>query len=180
MASDAVRNRESNLVSNVGFNTANIIQVRLDCNPVYEQVERFLYGATPSMVRDENNKPRRVYLDTGFKKCNDLGIQVILNKITSLLNSQTVQGNLKENRYELLVSEFRESFMDVVVMNCYEYEIKDEDLNFLIDYVMDCIEIFLTRTIGDGERNSYTQTLKSIESNTVRDKDKKFNIYPNS
>lgn len=177
-----MESRESgygSMVSNEGYNSFNVLRARLDCTPLYEQIERFLRGDMPVMKRDPDTG--ELYLTyertEGGQKCNEKGIQAILNTIISKLNSQVVQGNLTVQRYELLVSEYRLSFTRMIVFNCVKFEIQDSELEFIIDYVMDMIEMFLTRLIDNKERDSYAQTFKSTESNVYKENDNKFKLF---
>lgn len=166
------------MINNQMYQAFNIIERRLDCSDLYEKVERFLKGQQPTMERDEKTGELFMhYIETGESKCNVKGVQMILNKIVGLVNSQIVQGNLTMQRYELLITEFRMSFTRALVYNCLNYGIKDNDLEFIIDYVMDLVELYLTRLIDNEERNSYAATTKVVESNVLKERGGGLNLF---
>ena len=155
--------------NNQFYNTLSALQIRLDVTPIYEKLENSLRGNAPTVLFNEKGVPYVSWVKSGEPKCNEIGVQSIMSKIVSMLNNQVVQGNLKEGRYEMLVAEYREDFTADVILNCYEWEIKDDDLSFVIDLVIDEIELFLTRLIDNKERDSYAQTMKIAESNVTKE-----------
>ena len=54
-------------------------------------------------------------------------------------------------------------------INYDTWGIKDTDIGLIIDTFMQTIEPFMSRLIGDGERKSYSQTMKVSENNTIKE-----------
>lgn len=161
--------------NNQFFNSANALQIRLDTQSVIENLEMFLKGTIMIYGKDEDGNLVTREQCKGKKRANDEGIQSILAYLSSKLNTQIVQGNFAADsagyseQYESYMYHLRTSFTYQVVLNAYNWEIADEDLEYIIDVVMDALEPFLTRLIGNKERESYTDTIRHVESNTTRD-----------
>lgn len=169
MTTETQQRQTGEVFSNAAYLGFSALQIRLDCNEIYQKIENFLRGYVPTIKLDDDGNPYQAFEKEGDPKCNSLGVQSILSKITSMVNTQVVQGNLKEGRYEMLVAEYRVSFTEDLILNCYEWEIGDNDLNFIIDFVIDEIELFLTRLIDNEERKSYAQTIKTAEQNILKE-----------
>jgi len=160
--------------NNQFFNSANALQIRLDAQPVIENLEMFLRGTIIVYGKDQDGNLITKEVEKGKKRANDEGIQSILSYISSKLNTQIVQGNFAvdssgySEQYEKYMYHLRTSFAYHIVLNAYNWEIADEDLEFIIDVILDALEPFLTRLIGNKERDSYTDTIRHVESNTMR------------
>ena len=50
---------------------------------------------------------------------------------------------------------------------------QEHKLNYIIDAIMALIIPFMTRTIDNKERESYMQSLRTVETNVLRDEAKK-------
>jgi len=58
---------------------------------------------------------------------------------------------------------------EMLMINLYNYEIKEEEYQMIIDSLMNLIIPFMTRLLGNKERSSYGETFKEVSSSTASD-----------
>lgn len=137
------------------YTTESALRYRLDTEQLRHEIRLFLQGKTEELQRQENRLVQ-VTKDVGRRLANDVGIQRIMARLAFILNSSVVQGNLTTDRYEVFMERTRKSLAKHVFVNLYDYDIKEEEYDFVVDNIMDAVELFVSRTINDGERRSYT------------------------
>lgn len=160
---------------NSGYNSATALQVRLQTAELMEGIELFLRGSKIIVEQDEKGRYTSRKVPIGKPKANDLGIQALLNYISSVVNPQVVQGNFPADGqghstiYENYVMEIHMSLAMFLVNNCYNWEVDDDDIDVIIDFMMALVIPFMTRLIDNKERESYENTVRHVESSTVRE-----------
>lgn len=153
-------NENRNYYTNQGFNTANILATRLDTKPILDQIECYLRGEMIYETVTEG-MPSYTKVKLGDPKCNQLGIQTIMAYAQSIINSAVVQGNIKQDIWLQRNYWHRMEFATAMVGNCEKYDIHDDDLNLVIDYVAFMIYFFTSRLIDNKERESYANYTQS-------------------
>lgn len=155
-------------------NEFNALRVRLDTAPLIEQIELYMRGSKYVMNRNEEGNISIQQLSVGRPKANDSGIQTLLNWISGTINAQTVQGNFPVDKhgysqaYENYIYEYQIELTKTIIINCYNWGIDDSELQGIISFVMMLVIPFMSRLIGNKERESYYETLKSIETTGVK------------
>jgi len=151
------------------------IEIRLNTDKLINQIEVFLRGGKIVNVYDKEGNLHENYIEEGIKKCNDLGVQTILNWISATVNAQVVQGNFLVNKktgrsddYDNYIEEYNREFASQIILNIYNWEITESDAEGIINFVMLLIISFMSRLIDNKERESYGQTMRSIESSSVQ------------
>lgn len=167
MAGNDSENTNEYITSTQGYNTASVLQIRLNTDPVVRKIQLFLTGEEEIELVDSRTGEVKVQTrKVGHSYANSTGIQGILNIILLNINPQTVQGNLKEEWYNNHVAQVRFSLMRDMAYNFDKWEIQEEYYEFLCDHIMELIEIYLTRPIENKERESYS-TLQHRDVQTV-------------
>lgn len=165
---------------NRDYTTTSALLIRLETSHLIENIELFLRGAKIVIQQDEKGKIRSKQVSMGTAKANDKGIQSILNHVQLILNPQVVQGNFyvdgsgHSSMYEDYVFWARIELTTALVHNTYNWEINEDDIDIMIDSIMAAIEPFMTRLIGNKERESYAATMKHMEHNTLKEGSKNF------
>ena len=157
------------------FNDFNTIRIRLDTQPLLDQVEFFLRGGRVITEQDtETGEVRTRFLRIGVPKANPDGIQSILNWISATINPQTVQGNFFvehktgiSRKYEDYIEEYHIELATMVITNVYNWEINDDEIDGVVEFIMLLVIPFMSRLIANKERDSYTETMKSQETNVM-------------
>ena len=135
-------------------NDATSLKMRLDTQPILIEIERFLRS---------NGKE-------GEKRINEYGTNSIMSQLRLRLNTQVVQGNFYVDKhgfseqYHKYLYYTRISLTEFIVNKRIDFEMKDDEVEGIIDAIMDCIEPFLSRLLGNGERNSYNNTIQTKDT----------------
>lgn len=153
---------------------ANFMQMRLDVNPLIEDIKNFLSSRERKIVQKQDGSYIEEYETIGLPLANQEGIMRLCNLVKMRVNHQIVQGNLKEDHYWDFIARARKEITETVVKKCYDWEILDSNLNMVIDEICAMIEIYLTRPVDNQERDSYNAQFKSNE--TVINNEKKRSI----
>lgn len=157
---------------------SSVLKVRLDTAPILEKIEIYLTGKVQTIAYDKNNKPIVVEKTLSDPKANDQGIHWLLNFVSNIINPSTVQGNfLKEEMFYHYLFEIRSSLIYNLMKNMYIWGIKDYDYEPIIDNIMIIVIPFMTRPLGNKERESYGG-MKVVESSTVEQKNRGFSLNP--
>lgn len=157
---------------------SSVLKVRLDTAPILERIEIYLTGKIQTVVYDKDGKPYLKNKVISEPKANEQGIHWILNFVSNIINPATVQGNwLKEEMYYNYMFKIHSSLIYNLMKNMYVWGIKEYDYEPIIDTIMGIIEPFMTRPLGNKERESYGG-LKVIESSTMEQKNRGFSLNP--
>jgi len=143
--------------------------IRLDTRPLLDDIELWLRGSR--IVAKEDSKGGICYEKVSFgrPKANELGIQSILSVASTVFNSHFVQGNWSEQRYEMFIEEFHDSLLWTTMINLYDWGIDESDYEIIVDHLVNSIQGFASRLIGNKERESYENTVRTIESTHVKE-----------
>lgn len=153
--------------SNSGYNSS--LQLRLDCDKILSDINDFLGGTTTIDEFDkEEQMVRKKSYNTGEPLCNMNGKQMIMLRCRSIFNPQAVQGNFNDERYNLYIKFLRQELALKLVLNRFKWSIKSENINVICDTIMNFAKPFMSRTLYNKERESYTTTLKSNETHTIQ------------
>lgn len=159
-------NIESYSSNNDGYNNANVLQIRLNTEPVLTKVEMFLRGER-EVYAIKDDQPVVTAEKIAKPKANAEGVHSIMIWLSGIINSQMVQGNIesfsdKDNK----VADFREDFSEYVMKNLINWEITEEEFEGVIDIAVTQMDLFLSRLVGNKERDSYSNTIQHRENNT--------------
>lgn len=151
--------------NNALYNSVGVVQTRLNTDAVIAQFDTYLRGIETTVVQDQNGELVNKIVWQGKPIVNESGYQAIMQFINLVINAQTVQGNfLDEDYYGEYLCRLRKELTTDLMINRKRYGIDPRDFPGLMSRLMRIIEVFMTRPIQNGERNSYAATFKSIES----------------
>ncbi|MHA1880244.1 MAG: hypothetical protein ACTSYG_07580 [Candidatus Heimdallarchaeota archaeon] len=147
------------------YGVLTALGARLDTRPLLDDIELWLRG---SLIRQEIDKEGNV-TKSEFKfaesKANNEGIQSILMIVSSVLNSQFVQGNWDDAKYEDFMYDLHETLAMSIFENLYVWGINEQNYRTIIMSIVLVSRAFASRLLGDGERKSYGLTMRMSESN---------------
>jgi hypothetical protein len=165
---------QEQLLSNQGYNGAGIIQIRLDTDLLLEKIELYLSGLKKqSLFNSTTQTVEEKLIAVGKPKANKEGVQGIITFIQSVVNPQTVQGNIDETRCYGIIADARMDLTKMIIISRVEWDIEPRETDAIIQFCMNTIKIFLTRTIDNLERQSYG-TFQTREVQTRQDGNKGF------
>jgi len=173
--------------SNQHYHEASIIKIRLETAELLNQIENYLKGSRlipvevlvdihgEIITEPEEGKEYETRIDwqtieTGESRANDRGVQGIMAFISSIVNPAVVQGNHTVEQWQNYVFETNISLVKMLLINQTTWGMEDEDVEPICDHVMSLVGPFMSRTIDNGERDSYETKVHTIESNTIRGK----------
>ena len=117
---------------------------------------------------DESGEPKSMEITIAKPKANPQGVHFLLNFFEGIVNPQTVQGNLVDSEmYEDMIEEIHLGLNQDIINNMYMWDINEDEADPLINNMITTIRLFLTRTIGNKERESYNQTIRHQESSSI-------------
>jgi len=155
--------------NNTGYNMGQALQMRLDTNPLLQSLREFLSG-TRLIVNKRGDDIVTELVPMGSPRLNQRGVQALMSRLTLLLSTAVVQGNYTEERYSLEIYTIRKSLAKEMMNNLYAWEINENEYSGIIDAIMTTVKAYLSRLIGNKERESYDATLKVIESSQLQQK----------
>ena len=118
-------------------------------------------------MKDEMQNYIEVDVPIGLPIANEEGILKLCNIVRMNINQHTVQASIDKDHYWSLIERTRKEITNMIVLKCYDWDISDNDLNYIIDNIMRLIELFFTRPIDDKEREAYSQVQKMHSTEVV-------------
>jgi hypothetical protein len=144
-------------------NDSSFMRMRIDAKPLINQIKQFLGASEIKYGRDEDGNLLEYEEVIGKPLANKVGINRIVNLVQMIVNEQTVQGNITDDQYYDLKADIRKDIALAVVGNRYDWEIKADKTNDIINSIMNLISPYLTRLINNKERDSYGNTVQARE-----------------
>ena len=125
-------------VQSEGVQDAGILALRLETERLVNRFRVYLTGKIIETTYDEETgEPRSTELTIAKPKANAQGVHFLLNFFESIVNPQTVQGNLiNEDRYDSIVKEIHLGLIQDIVNNMYLWDIKEDEVEPLINNVI--------------------------------------------
>lgn len=148
----------------------NVLQMRLDTSEIMNSMLKFLSGEIMLPETQPNGSTKFVTQQIGEKICNKKGTQQLVNYTQGIINSAVVQGNYTPEQYINHVGRIHRSLARQLLANYADWDMKYEDLELTMDFIMNLVEPFLSRLIHNKERESYDKSLRVAENSRVEAK----------
>jgi len=150
---------------NSEYTSPSSLQYRLSPEMTIAQIEKELRGGYHESIIHEGQE-KLIFRETGIALLNNFGLQAVMRRLRAIINSSTVQGNMSEDDFRIFMEDFHNHLAIELMGNKYEYGINSNgDLKSIINTITYFVRLFLSRTIGDGER----EAMKVISKETYRD-----------
>jgi hypothetical protein len=173
-SSDYNQNQRAYMMDNKGYDTANVIQIRLNTDPVIRQLEIYLKGYAEVITIDNQGNERASLTQIGEPLANSKGIQAIMSFFELVFNPQSVQGNFPTyDEYAQFLERTRKDLATDLIINLNHYGINRKSYNAIMSRLMRIVETFSSRLIGNKERESYVNTIRTSETNSTQMGNKK-------
>lgn len=152
---------------NTGYLSASALQLRIDTQETLEAIENNLRGER-QIIQNGNIKT----VPWGKPLANDNGIQSIITIVRSVINKDTVQGNLEPEEIDRLIKDMKIDLAYQMAISCKEWGVARDNRRYIVRTIEKMAKMFLSRTKGNKERESYG--MKTVQSDTqVIGKEKK-------
>jgi hypothetical protein len=155
---------------------SEVIRIRLMTDDILKNLEDYLRGKKIIKVYNEKENVDEFFEQTlSIPKLNTRGVSEIMSWMRLSLNSQSVQGNFfvdkygRSKMYDRFIYEFHGNLNNSLLLNFYKWGINVADYDNIISQIMTIIQPFFTRLIDNKERESYAESIRSSESNTIND-----------
>lgn len=138
---------------------ASVIRWRLDTEEAVRQLENRFLGR----VLNERGQ----WVDSGdssMRWCNDKGVAYARTFLGSIISKNTIQGNIKTERQMMLMREMARTLVVHVGKSYKDYGITPEKRDSYIDTILHHIELTLSRSVDDMERQHVSTTTKEQSS----------------
>lgn len=162
------RQAQAAMTSTAAYMNDTFFQLRLDTSKLLGELEAFYRGKRIIDWVQKGDDIVPVFSEFGEKRMNDKGLQDVMSWLTSIINPHTVQGNTNDEFFSIFIAELRCDFSDMLMTNIERYDISTDDFMGIVDKTISKVDLFLSRTVDNLERQSYAQTFKSQE--VIQDK----------
>lgn len=188
---------ESMQYKNSGAIDSESLKIRLVTRDVLDQIKTFLEGKR--LVEYIENVKENVLNDAGEKvgenivgqeirvkeisigkpKANKEGIQYLMFWLESKFNSQMALGNISEEQYAKYLEHCHVSLVENLIINKYHYGLTTSNIREIMSVLMEALEVYMSRPIKAGDRNSLTMAVRTIDSHTTTPSQRKkvFGIF---
>jgi len=165
---------------NQEYLTASIVGIRLDTTSLIDKFELFLRGAKWVIYQDDDGHPCRKKMSFGVPRANEDGIESIKNYAEMILNKAVVQGNTSRDDCKEKVLDIIQDLADDMWDNLYKWGVSEYDYLPIIHRLWHSMDLFISRTINNKERESYQNTIIQKESNTIQEQNKGWGFFKRS
>jgi len=150
----------------------NVMQIRLETEDYIKNIVQGLIGGYVFVRQDENGNIVKNFIKEGERLVNFIGAGAIEKMLRLHINPHTVQGNFPTHnkvseRFDTMLHKFQVAFGNSLVVNKYRWDFDMNNFEWLTMSVRDSVEMFLSRCLDNLERESFNQTTKSVETNTI-------------
>lgn len=164
--------------ANSGYINSSALQIRLDVEKLLENIKLNLSGIREVYFQNDDGTIGSTLESIGEPKANKTGVQSIISFMAAHINIQVVQGNyIDEELYYLNVDDIEDALREEIIVNAPYWGIRDEHIVGIYHQVLKAITDFKTRLIHNKERDSYTDTIRTLENNTIKQGNNGFNMF---
>lgn len=155
---------------------ASALKIRLETRELHDEVERYLRGKDINYGVNNEGQLIAQTVVCGKPKANEQGIQGLMRWLRMTINPHTVQGNFMidkhhhSEKYEQYIEEYHIELTKMIIINSYDWGIKDNEIDEIISSILLLVQPFMTRLIGNKERDSYSNTMRTIQSESFQSK----------
>ncbi|MBT4651172.1 hypothetical protein HOC13_01480, partial [Candidatus Woesearchaeota archaeon] len=140
---DERQEAQQTIMSNEGQLSRNFVEMRLDTRPLLKDIHEFLSAQRVILKTNADGEYYEDVVIEGKPLANNIGISRLMNLFLSLVNKDTVQGNLDKEEYYNLMVITRKELALTIVTNAPEWEVQPSNQNEVIDTFMRYFRLFI-------------------------------------
>jgi len=145
-------------------NSEGSLKIKLLTDELLEDIRLYLNGGYEKIIYNHQTGEQHVEKITiGTPKCNEKGMQSLMFFLKTHFNQHIVLGNISDKQYTNILYRTRLELAKNLMIQRINYGISLADYSEIMDYLMQSFEIYLTRAISGGERNSITKSHQTVE-----------------
>lgn len=149
------------------------IKYRLDNSDVLREIELYLRSAKIIAQQDDQGNYNEEMVIVGRPLANEEGVQGIMGYLRIMISPHNVQGNLSWDRYDHLIYEMHIDLATTLMAERKNWGICIEDYDFLLNSIMHTLQLFISRTVENKERESYGESIRSDERTVMKPTERK-------
>lgn len=149
------------------------IKYRLDTGDMLRDIELYLRSAKLVDKESDDGKFTTEIVQIGRPIANEEGVQGIMGYLRMMIGPHNVQGNMTWDRYDMLIFEINIDLAESLMANRRNWGISIEDYNIILNSIMHTLQLFLSRTVDNKERESYGESIRSDERTVLRPNERK-------
>lgn len=148
--------------TNAPFIEPNVLNLRLETGELIEKLQTFLSGKKTVYVQQAGQLLSHD-VNFGGAIANEEGTHALTNWTGLQINPSVVQGYMKEDgQYFYYLERSRKNLAKMLLVNSPRWGIRRENRPLITNSIMNMIELFVSRTLDNTERASYTNNLPSF------------------
>lgn len=141
---------------------SDYLKLKLDTQLLHRDFLCFLKGTQIHLQEMENGNYGEVEVEFGKPRVNDVGQQRLMGLIVSVVNPHTMQGNKTREELNVTLRQLRLTLAASMASNYKEWKLDPDDRELLMESIMTMIELVLSRTIDNLERESHNPTIEKL------------------
>jgi hypothetical protein len=153
---------------NAPFLSSSALQMRLETKELLDETRAFFCGEKVFYAEDGQGGVKIIKKKLGKRLMNETGVSNLINNLALILNPSTVQGNYTEEFWREECRRKRKAFAGLVVANRLQWEIDPTAMRSITEALASAYVSFLSRPVDNKERESYSNTIRSVESSTMQ------------
>lgn len=154
-------NKTGMMTNNELFINSSALQLRLNTEPLLVQLEANIRGIEYYVDDKGETRARRVSQPL-FS--TEEGIRNYMTIIRSVINTSVVQGFTNQEHYQDYLCRFRKDLAKNLMINRLNYGLNINNYSMVISLAMNTIELFISRTIDNKERDGYNVNMRVLEN----------------
>ncbi len=139
---------------------------QLEPLPVLNEIEYYLKGYSYNQING-------LWEERGLRLMSDEGVSTIITYLRSILNKNNVQGNIDKAQMSMLMTHISRTIILFLPQNYQKFNIKKSNFDLIQNSIETQCYLFLSRTVGDGERKRHSFTYSVGEQRIMRNDEKK-------
>lgn len=135
---------------------SDYIKLRLDTQKLHQDILNFLQGTRIILKYDKDSGTySEETISSGDPLANPQGIQGLLSFVVAIVNPHTIQGNTDKPELMNILKHMELGLAERLTLSYEAWGIQPENRDHIIDTIMFMVQMVLSRTIDNKERDSY-------------------------
>lgn len=156
------------MYNNSGYTNSGVIQIRLNTDDLIDRIDSYLSGTRwMAQTNKETGTTEMIRAKIGTPLANAEGVQSLVNFVSGIINPSVVQGNYTHEQFFNHVDRINRQLIDDVSENWFDWGMARNNRSQIISFIMNLVEPFLSRLIENKERESYGDTIRTMESSRL-------------
>lgn len=156
---------ETNMYYSQPSSDINSIMYRINPQNTLKRIRENILGYREGIIKDEKTGATAWgIIKMGRPKVNEEGYHAIMFYVENVVNEMNVQGNFDTIELKDFIADFHDGLYNDCFENQAKYGLSDNDFKAVVRAITLNVRAFMSRTLGNKERESLSQSQKVSES----------------